>query len=735
MEEIIFKTSVDTGSTVKDLQNVEKELSNINEESAKMGNGISSKFEALNEKVAKGGLSIREYGKAVREYQAIALEAGRTSPIGQEALNQAGQLKDKLQDLQQETTRLGQDGANMKAALQMGSVVTAGYGAVQGAMALTGVESEKLQETMVKLQAVTTILNGLEQIRTALEKESLVMIKGKAIATNVMTAAQYVYTVAVGTTTGAMKALRIAMLAVPLFAIIAGIVALIGALDAMFPKIKSVEELNNELTASYERQIDVIERAQNGYKRDIDNKIKLAKSMNASAEEMHLLEMERIRREEVVRIQSTQVSASLLDKKTQLYKKALKQENWEQAKKIQEEIQAEKKKFADLNALNGQYSINRKIAENEFNNEQKAKEEQANKEAQDRAKQANDKRKQLLEERRKKAEEEAQKQLELERTLQDLALAYMVDGEDKQRAELAIQQQREREDLIKKYGQNTKLLAELKTKQLNEVNDLETQILLEQKTVKDEADKLALEKANTDKQAMLEGKLIQMRGDFDAEMALKQELADLEYQQAISNKELTEGERFKIDQEYAQKTADLDAQKVAQEEATNEAIVKSRQEFAGAIANVFGQLAGLAKEGSKAQKAFALAEIGINTAVGFVQGLRIAQAAAIKSPTPALTFGIFYAQQLASVLGAAKQAKSILGASGGVSAPTVGGGSGGSQGGQTTQPTETGQNVNTQSNLTSGLQGGGGSRVYVVDSDITDVQKQTEKVNAVSTIG
>ena len=404
------------------------------------------------------------------------------------------------------------------------------------------------------------------------------------------------------------------------------------------------------------------------------------------------------------------------------------------AKSIKTEIDAERKKYKDLNSLRGQYAIDVQIAENERQNEIKAKEAQEQKDAQARAKQAQDKRNQQAEARRKKEEEEAQKRLDLERTITDLSIAYMVEGEAKKRAELEVQQKREREDLIKKFGNDTKLLEELTIKQKNEVNDLETQIALEQQTKQDEADKLALEKATLDKQAMLEGKLIQMRGDFEAEQALRQELLDLEYQQAISNKDLTEGEKFKIEQDYAQKTADLNAQKVEQEKITNEAIAKSRQEFAGAIASVFGQISGLAREGSKAQKTFALAEIAINTGVGFVQGLRIAQSAALKSPTPGLTFGIFYAQQLAAVLGAAKQARQIIGASGSVSAPSVpsAGGGGGStpQGATSTANQEV---TGTESNLTSNLQGG--QRVYVVDSDITNVQKQTQKVNAVSTIG
>ncbi len=734
MEEIIFRTEVDTGSTVKDLQDVEKELSNINNESEKMGDNITAKFEELNAKVEAGGLSVREYSKVIREYQSIALEAGRTSPIGQEALQQAGELSDRLGDLRTEVTNLGTDGANMKAALELGSVVTAGYGAVEGAMALVGVEGEKLQETMVKLQAATSVLNGLEQIRASLEKESMLMIKAKAIATNVMTAAQYVYTTAVGTTTGAMKVLRIAMLALPILLIIAGIAALVGWMMSSEDANETVEESYDKLTESMKRNQEQLDRQNQSYKRDIDNKIKLAKSLNATEEEMHQLNLERLRRDEIARIKNAQNAEYNIQDMTMQYKKALKEENWEKAKSIKTEIDAERNKYKDLNSLRGQYAIDVQVAENERQNEIKQKAEQEAKEANDRAKQANDNRKQQLEARRKKEEEEAQKRLELERTIQDLSLAYMVEGEEKKRATLAIEQQRERDDLVKKFGNDTKLLAELKTKQLNEVNDLETQIILEQQAVKDEADKIALEKATADKQAMLEGKLIKMRGDFDAEQALRQELLDLEYQQAISNKDLTEGEKFKIEQDYAQKTADLNAQKVEQEKMTNEAIAKSRQEFAGAIANVFGQIAGLAREGSKAQKAFALAEIGINTAVGFVQGLRIAQAAAIKSPTPGLTFGIFYAQQLASVLGAAKQAKQILGSSSSVQAPTVNSGGGASQ--SNTPTSQAGQELTgTESNLTSNLQGAGGQRVYVVDSDITGVQKQSARVEAVSTIG
>jgi hypothetical protein len=39
-------------------------------------------------------------------------------------------------------------------------------------------------ETMVKLQGATAVLTSLEQIRAALEKESFLMLKAKALQTN-----------------------------------------------------------------------------------------------------------------------------------------------------------------------------------------------------------------------------------------------------------------------------------------------------------------------------------------------------------------------------------------------------------------------------------------------------------------------------------------------------------------------------------------------------------------------
>ena len=78
-------------------------------------------------------------------------------------------------------------------------------------------------------------------------------------------------------------------------------------------------------------------------------------------------------------------------------------------------------------------------------------------------------------------------------------------------------------------------------------------------------------------------------------------------------------------------------------------------------AKALGSLSQLLGKNTKAGKIAALAEIAAGTAVGFIQALDIAQKSAKGTgPAAALAFPVFYASQVAAVLGAAAQAKQVL---------------------------------------------------------------------------
>lgn len=236
VEMTLDTTGVESGlGKVEDgLKGIDEQIENINED-AKLS-PFEKQLSDLDKRVESGSMTMREMSKAVKEYQTIAVQAGKDSPIGQAAILQAAQLKDSLGDLQTQVSNLGHDGRNMQAALQLGSTVIGGYSAFQGITAALGVENEELAQTFVKLQAAQSALAGIEQIRANLEKESFLMLKAKTIQTNIMTGAQTAYTAVVGTSTGALKLFKLALVATGIGAII----VLIGLLIANFEKVTEV---------------------------------------------------------------------------------------------------------------------------------------------------------------------------------------------------------------------------------------------------------------------------------------------------------------------------------------------------------------------------------------------------------------------------------------------------------------------------------------------------------------
>jgi hypothetical protein len=171
-------------------------------------------------------------------------------------------------------------------------------------------------------------------------------------------------------------------------------------------------------------------------------------------------------------------------------------------------------------------------------------------------------------------------------------------------------------------------------------------------------------------------------------------------------------------------------EEVDEAQKTADAVLSSRLALAQNIGASIGALGALFEQGTAASKAAALAEIAINTATGFVQALDIAQKSAkATGPAAAFAFPIFYASQIAAVLGAVASAKQVL-------AQTPGGAGGGS----TPKPSvpSVGGGFNA---FTGALPGTGGApttgiggrtepiRAYVVTQDVSNGQEAAAAIN------
>lgn len=233
--------------------------------------------------------------------------------------------------------------------------------------------------------------------------------------------------------------------------------------------------------------------------------------------------------------------------------------------------------------------------------------------------------------------------------------------------------------------------------------------------------------------------------DIEADTELKK--IELEQQRALSELDrlnATEEQKQQVREFYARRTQEVitaqeeEGSKERTEIAKREqdAKVAAQVQFAAAVGGIFGELSSLAKEGSAASKAAAIAELAVNTGLGYINALRIAQqSAAATGPGAALAFPIFYATQIASLLGAIGKARSIINTvPGGGSAPTAGRPSTGGGGG-IGNFTPIGQ-VAEGSILTPQL--GNGNRtpgkVYVLAGDVTSEQEAQAKLNSRRTL-
>jgi hypothetical protein len=269
-KQAVFTLKVDTGNSVQDVQNFDHAVQSLNKDlketqataSQQTGlDGFESKLQELDQKLKAGGLSMREMNKLMKEYQTVALQAGSASPIGDKATKSAAALKDQIVDLDTRVRLLSSDTIKLDTAMAGVATGAAAFQGVTSAVALTGVESEALVKTMVKLQAAQGLVNSVNiiaqnlnkdailgiQIRSALQKAQNFIIYGSAAAvtaestaTKAAAGAKVAMTAATTGTNIALKLFRGALLATGVGAIVIGLGLLIANFDKIVKAIQPV---------------------------------------------------------------------------------------------------------------------------------------------------------------------------------------------------------------------------------------------------------------------------------------------------------------------------------------------------------------------------------------------------------------------------------------------------------------------------------------------------------------
>jgi len=165
---------------------------------------------------------------------------------------EAGSLKDAIGDTSAQVKALASDTRTLDTFTSAIQGIAGGFAVAQGAAALFGEESEDVQKAMMKVQAALALVNGATAVANALNKDSALMV-------NLNAAAQRAYALAVGTSTGAMKAFRLALVATGIGAAVVAIGLLIANFDKLTAAVKGF--LGIKVKENLDGQIQSMERA------------------------------------------------------------------------------------------------------------------------------------------------------------------------------------------------------------------------------------------------------------------------------------------------------------------------------------------------------------------------------------------------------------------------------------------------------------------------------------------
>ena len=209
----------------------------------------------------KGGL--RELTQATTDmtaaYRALTDEE-KASPLGQamqqsiaQMTERAGNMRDAMADVQASINNAASDTRVFDQIAGGAQMMTAGFQSAVGAMKLFGVETDNNVEVLAQLQAAMGVVNGLQTIQTALQKQSAVMQGVQAVQAAAAAAAQTSLAGATGAATVAQKAFNMVANANP-YVLLATAVAAVGTALYAFASASSKAKQEAEEMAKAEEE-------------------------------------------------------------------------------------------------------------------------------------------------------------------------------------------------------------------------------------------------------------------------------------------------------------------------------------------------------------------------------------------------------------------------------------------------------------------------------------------------
>lgn len=665
--------------------------------------------ETLNYNINVGGNAGESVGslkKQLREAQAevgaLSDKFGATSKEAVIAAKRAAELKDRIGDAKALTEAFNPD-AKFKALSSSLAGVAGGFAAVQGAIGLFGGESKELEKQLLKVQSALALSQGLQSIGESIDsfKQLGAVIQTTTIFTKANSAANVATAttmralgIAADTTAISFKVLKTAIASTGILLVIVAIGELVSALmnytSAAEKAAKKQKELNEEIVKGTEAGNKAVKE----YLKSVGELEELRAKLAGKGED------------EILAIRKKSLNAQI-----------------EQNKKDYEQlIKLDKVKASALADENAKLTDELTKLDINFKIDQKKRQEEADKLAIENNKKKTDEQKRLDQEEEQRIKDKNDRESAAQKLQIDAFRATLSERE-----QATVQAEDELEEkkatLIKAGNFNFELIEEEHRLKLAGINDKynkeDEDKRLEVEAKKKELDDLnkAREKETLELNAVTlqERKTLEL-ANLATEYNDKLLLAIQNGEDIVALRELYGAKESAVNRKFAKEQKDIDA-------ASKQSKINTLNE----VALVVGAFATLSGEQTKANKAFTLAQIGIDTA----SAISSLTAKSEQNPANGVTFGaagaIQFATGLIRILANIKKAKDLLSGSGStpsLSAPSVGGRS------FNAPINPQGQNVATTniSQQSINALGNQAIKAYVVETDITASQQRIQAI-------
>lgn len=225
------------------------------------------------EGTGQGETKIKSLKAQLKEMKNELLGLDEGSDRFKKLSKEAGELEDRIGDVNQKVKALSSDTKRLDALVGVGSAIAGGFQAAQGAMALFGSNSKEVEKAIQNIIAVQGVLNGVQQVGQFITAKGIVQDALWGKQKSLLTAAQW--------------ALNAAMTANPIGLIIAGLAALGAAIYAVIKYYDKLVAVFKIWVGIWDEQ--AVKEAEEAKERDKRHKEKIdrIKAERAEQEKLH----------------------------------------------------------------------------------------------------------------------------------------------------------------------------------------------------------------------------------------------------------------------------------------------------------------------------------------------------------------------------------------------------------------------------------------------------------------